>query len=66
MNSQIIGIDLADERIGDCSAVSSMCGWCRNIVESKTFSNEDEKPQMTIFKKCPICGVKFTRHIIGQ
>ena len=66
MNNQIIGIDLADERYGDCSAISSVCGGCKSIVESRVFSNKDNRPQMTIFKRCPTCGVKFKRHIIRQ
>lgn len=66
MNSQIIGIDLADERFGDCSVISSMCRNCRGVIESMAFSNKDNKPQMTIFKRCPICKVEFKKHVISQ
>lgn len=66
MNAQIIGIDLANEKSEDCSAINSICGKCMSVIESKFFSNNDNKPQLTIFKKCPICGAEFKKHIVSE
>jgi len=63
---QIIGIDLADENSEDFSAISSMCGNCKTIIESKAFANKDNKPQATIFKRCPVCGIEFKKHTIKE
>jgi len=65
MDIQIIGIDLADENSEDWSAISSVCGNCKTVIESKTF-DKDNIPQSAIFKRCPICGVRFKKHIINE
>lgn len=66
MNTQIIGMDLADKRFEDYSVVSSICGNCMTVIESKPHPNKENKLKMTIFKRCPYCETKFTRHIIRQ
>ena len=63
---QIIGIDLADEKFKDMSAINSICMRCNSVIETKTFQNNDNKPQVTIFKNCPVCGIKIERHIIRE
>jgi len=66
MDCQIIGIDLADENFEDYSVISITCLSCNTIIETKAFANKDNMPQATIFKRCPICGVKFKKHIIRE
>lgn len=61
---QIIGADLAGENSEDWSAISSVCGNCNTIIESNVFDKGN--PQSTIFKRCPVCGIKFTKHIINE
>lgn len=64
MDIQIIGIDLANENSEDWSAVSSVCGNCRYIIETKVYDKKEV--QATIFKRCPVCGVRFKKHIIQE
>ena len=66
MDIQIIGIDIADENSEDFSVISLICGNCNTVIESKAFVNKDNKPQATIFKRCPVCGVRFKKHIINE
>ena len=66
MDIQIIGIDLADENFEDCSAIITMCANCKSIIETRSFANKDNSPQVTIFKRCPVCGVEFKKHIIQE
>lgn len=59
---QIIGIDFSSEKFRDLTSLNSLCTKCKSVVESKTFKPDDNAPQMSVFIKCPICGVKFTSH----
>lgn len=59
---QIIGIEFANEKYGDCTVLNSMCTKCKTIIESKEFKVENNSPQMSLFIKCPVCGVKFKSH----
>lgn len=65
MDIQFIGIDLADENSEDWSAISSVCGNCKTVIESKVF-DKCNVPQATIFKTCPVCGVKFKKRIVNE
>jgi hypothetical protein len=61
---QIIGIDLSQSK--DMSAISSVCSHCRHIIEIKTYDPNTYGCELTIFKNCPKCGVRFTKHIINE
>ena len=63
---QIIGIDFANEKFGDWTAISSICSHCKSVIETKTFNPNDNAPQMSVFIRCPKCGEKFDRHIIRE
>lgn len=64
MNNQIIGIDLSNSE--DYTCISNKCGNCNTVIESKAFHPQNNKPQTTIFIKCPVCGIKFKKHIIVE
>lgn len=63
---QLIGIDLADEKLDDCSAVSCICGHCRTVISSKTYDKDNNSVNVPFFIKCPQCGVKFTKRVIME
>jgi hypothetical protein len=63
---QIIGIDFAKEGCSDMSAINSICGMCKNVIETRVFNNDNNMPQSTLFKKCPVCKTHFKRHIIRE
>lgn len=63
---QIIGIDFTDGRLVDCSAVSCMCGHCRTIIATRTYSPDMNEVNVPFFIKCPHCGVKFTRRVFAE
>ena len=63
---QIIGIDLASEKLGDWTVICSVCSNCKNIIEMKKFKPNKNAPQMSVFIRCPNCGIKFDRHVIRE
>lgn len=63
-NEQIIGMDISNSE--DCSASTSICGNCKNVIESKSVKDYENEIPLLIYKRCPHCGVKFTRHIINE
>lgn len=64
--TQIIGIDFSDASSKDKTCTSVLCGSCKNILDVKFFDPNDNQIYPTLFKKCPVCGVKFTKHIINE
>jgi hypothetical protein len=63
---QLIGIDLAKEGCSDYSGINTICGKCKSVIETRTFDCNNNSPQATIFKNCPVCGTRFKRHIITE
>lgn len=63
---QIIAIDFASEGTEDMSAITSMCTKCKAILESRVYDPNKNNMQLSMFVKCPICGVKFNKHIIHE
>jgi predicted Zn-ribbon and HTH transcriptional regulator len=61
-DKQIISIDWSNGE--DHTVVSSICGNCGYVLESKLFIDLNEKLNSNIYKTCPQCGVEFNKHVI--
>ena len=60
---QLTGVDFAEN--GDLSAVSAICENCGYVIESQTFE-KSEIVKIPVYQKCPVCGVKFDKHLIFE
>lgn len=63
MSNQVIGIDWANEE--DYSSVNVICSSCKTILLTGV-STDESFIGVPIYRKCPICGVKFDKHIIRE
>jgi len=66
MSYQIIGLDLADENSEDYSVIMSSCSHCNSILKGKSYKHKENDLNFIIYKNCPVCGIKFERHIIQE
>ena len=64
INKQIIGIDISHAE--DQSCISAICSKCRIILEVKHYDRNVNNLDVTLFKKCPKCNVKFSKYEIIQ
>jgi hypothetical protein len=58
---QIIGMDLSES--DDCSCISSICSNCKQVIETKIYDPDINGCEFTVYKECPHCGTKLTKHI---
>jgi len=63
-NTQIIGVDMSNS--GDYTAISSYCSNCKNIIYIKCFAPGENGIKAKLYKKCPNCGSKISKHIICE
>lgn len=63
-NIQYIGMDLSQS--DDCSCISSICSNCRKIIEIKQYDHKIKGCEFTVFKECPHCGAKLSKHFINE
>lgn len=57
----ILGYDIAGEDSKDFSAISTICGACRSIIHTETFTGEEIEIEMP--SKCPYCEAEFKRFV---
>jgi hypothetical protein len=63
-NKQIISIDFSNGE--DYSAMNSICGNCKMVIETETIKEYGNTIPVTVFKKCPNCGIDFISDIICE
>lgn len=62
LDTQKIGVDWSNGV--DYTAVTSMCGSCRTAFDNNLIDPKEYNIPITIYKKCPSCGIEFKKHIV--
>jgi DNA-directed RNA polymerase subunit RPC12/RpoP len=56
-----VGKDIS--RGTDCSAISYICGNCKNIFGFASVEPGEKLPDNHP-KECPVCGIPFSKHVV--
>ena len=64
METQIIGMDISQSK--DQSVIASFCSGCGQLIEITQYDPDIQELGLTVFKKCPYCGVKFLKHVFTE